>query len=209
VSKNSIRAILTFALLITAGCASFVDGDASKKPPSEAATNHEDPLSNLVNAIDNGEHCSELFILLDHIDNKTPQFETAQRELRAISCFTRTSERSDSKKTSEDPAKAEQPTRTSPWKGIPEGKRVTPSKNCLSSMSKAASEPNSTRAEPLIANTLGECASVNEWMSALEAHPNVMGMANGYIPEKIDITIACSAYPSATVCRDASTIGIN
>jgi|SRR5690625_3310207 len=211
---KSISYILgVFALIFLGGCADLVDSDIT---PVSTSSSQPQGLEDLVIAAEAGETCGQLFRIFDQIEQSSSTYETAQQKLRGIGCYTRTSARSDSATDDSHDSTVDNSNRERRpkpaigirWKGIPEGKWVSPTPTCLDAAAAAAGELDSNRAEPLIAKTLDACTSVNEWMSTLESHPGVMGMTAGYIPEKTDLSIVCSAYPNTAVCRDAAMLGI-
>ncbi|KAA9134405.1 hypothetical protein [Microbacterium caowuchunii] len=185
-SALTSTAILTLAL---AGCSGSM----------LAENRGGDQLSNLRTAIESNADCAELFSLLDQIDEDADAYPSAQGELVNIGCFMRDSTRNDADLAAQAP--------DSPWLGVP-GKEVEPSLTCISAAETAANEADSTRAEPLIAATLDSCQSVDEWMSVITAHPGVMGMMDGYIPQLMDLQSACYSYVGAAVCQDALARGV-
>jgi hypothetical protein len=94
-----------------------------------------------------------------------------------------------------------------PWEGV-NGKRVTASMACQESMTKAADEPDSTLAEPLIISTLTACTSVDEWLSELERQPSAMGLTAQARLGRIDLSVVCFRAPTTPVCIDAERRGV-
>lgn len=161
---------------------------------SSCSATPTDQLSDLRSAINAGQECPELFPLLKAIPADNPASEDAQGEMRNIGCYSRSSERNDAERAANDPK--------SDWIGVPGGKRVEVSVECLSASKRAASEVDSEAAEKLIRRTLEACQSTNEWLSALAEYPGVMGMEDGYIPSATDIEVACMVHSDTAVCAD-------
>lgn len=157
---------------------------------SSCSAKTTDPLSELRSAINAGKECPELFPLLKAIPNS----DEAQGEMRNIGCYTVSSTRTDAERSKTAP--------NSDWIGVPGGKRVEVSNECLDASKQASNEVNSDAAEPLIRRTLEACQSTNEWLSALAKYPGVMGMVEGYIPSVTDIEVACGVHPDTAVCKD-------
>lgn len=168
---------------------------------SSCSATPEDQLTDLRSAIENGEECPELFPLLKEIPGDEPVVGEAQAEMRNIGCYSPTSERTDAERSAIDP--------DSDWIGVPEGKRVDVSNACLDVSEQAATEVDYLAAEQLIQRTLEVCQDTNEWLSAVEKYPGVMGMVDGAIPSVSDIQIACSAYPDTAVCTDFQRLGVS
>lgn len=141
-----------------------------------------------------------MFELFDTIDEDSSEFSSAQGELINVGCYSRTSERNDAELSEVAP--------DSPWLGVP-GTRVTPSEACSQAAIAAANETDSLRAEPLIAATLDACVSVDEWMSVVEEYPGIMGMADGSLPQLLDLQVVCYSYIDSAVCQDAADRGID
>lgn len=156
-------------------------------------------LKELRGAIADGDDCTALFAVFDQIDEDGEAFPDAQGELINVGCHTRGSQRTDADLAAQAPG--------SPWLGVP-GEEVSPSEVCKATAQAAAAEKDSTRAEPLIAATLDDCVSVDEWMSVLALHPGVMGMAPGYIPQLLDLQTVCYTYTDSAVCQDALGRGL-
>lgn len=179
---------ICIAVLIVTGCSASTSTDQSAEQ-----------LDDLRSAIESGAECTELFSVFDQIDEDAEDFPTAQGEMANVGCYSRDSARSDSELEAQAP--------DSPWLGVP-GEVVTPSAQCSDAAGAAAGETDSTRAEPLIAATLAACQSVDEWMSVLALQPGVMGMADGYIPQLLDLQSVCYSYIETVVCQDALARGI-
>ncbi|MBH0115814.1 hypothetical protein I6E52_03030 [Salinibacterium sp. NG253] len=178
------------SVLLLAGCSSVV----SPTPVSDA-----EKLEDLRTTIAEGAECSELTPLFALIAENSDEFPSAQGEMINIGCTYVGAERTDSELSSVAPG--------SPWLGVP-GERVTPSTTCTDSAKVAAAETDVTKADPLIIATLDHCETVSEWMSALELHPEVMGMMQGYIPQLIDLESVCYANVESAVCTDALEMGL-
>ncbi|MGH3654588.1 hypothetical protein [Glutamicibacter sp.] len=163
-------------------------------------TTSESQLSDLRSAIDEGKNCPELFPLLKAISSSEVASEEAQAEMRKIGCFSISSERTDAQRGAVDPDSA--------WIGVPGGESVDVSEACETPAARAAQVIGSDAAEALIKKTLENCSTVNEWLSALETYPGLMGMVDGYIPSVTDVQVACINYPASTVCNDAEKIGL-
>ena len=178
-------------------------GVAAVLTVSACSATPEDQLTELRSAIDAGDECPELFPLLKEIPGDDPAVVEAQAEMRNIGCFSRTSERTDADRSAIDP--------DSDWIGVPGGQRVEVAAECLNTSEQAAamSEVDFEAAEQLIYETLEVCQDTNEWLSAVEQYPGVMGMVDGSIPSVTDIEIACAAYPDTTVCTDFAALGTN
>lgn len=157
---------------------------------SSCSATPTDPLSELRTAINAGKECPELFPLLKAIPNS----DAAQGEMRNIGCYTVSSKRTDAERAAIDP--------NSDWIGVPGGKRVEVSNECLDASKQAANEVDSEASEPLILRTLEACQDTNEWLSALAKYPGVMGMVEGYIPSLTDIEVACGVDRNTAVCAD-------
>lgn len=168
---------------------------------SSAAMSNADILASLVTGAKNGDTCPELFAFIDQIEESSPLYGTAQDTLRSVGCYMRDSERTDQRSPG---ARAAAP---GPWEGVSGGEEVTPSSKCLTAAKMAAEEPDEERAEPLIQSTLNECTSVNEWMSALEAYPGVMGLMPGSRPSGFELDSVCYAFKTSAVCLDAEQQG--
>jgi len=163
---------------------------------SSCSATPADPLSDLRSAINAGKECPELFPLLKAIPNS----DDAQGEMRNIGCYTVSSKRTDAERAAIDP--------NSDWIGVPGGKRVEVSKECLDASKRAANEVDSEAAETLIRRTLEACQGTNEWLSAVAKYPGVMGMVEGYIPSVTDIEVACGVHPDTAVCTDFGRLEI-
>lgn len=161
---------------------------------SSCSATPTDQLSDLRSAINAGQECPELFPLLKAIPADSPASEDAQGEMRNIGCYSKSSERTDAERAAIDP--------NSDWIGVPGGKHVEVSNECLDASKRAANEVDSEASEPLIRRTLEACQGTNEWLSALANYPGVMGMAEGYIPSVTDIEVACMVHPGTAVCKD-------
>lgn len=159
-----------------------------------------DQLSELRSAITAGKECPELFPLLKAISANTPASEEAQGEMRNIGCYSRSSERTDAERSAIDPK--------SDWIGVPGGKRVEVSSECLDASKKAANEVDSEAAETVILRTLEVCQGTNEWLSALTKYPGIMGMGEGYIPSVSDLEVACMVHSNTAVCADFEKLEI-
>lgn len=73
--------------------------------------------------------------------------------------------------------------------------------SCENSMRIASLEPDSTRADPLIAATLSSCSNKTEWIAALTKFPAAMGVT--YVTDgKLEHEAACSNEPSAPACKN-------
>lgn len=165
-----------------------------------ACSTPEGQLADLRGAISDGNECAELFPMLKAISADKQESEDAQAEMRNIGCFTTSSERTDAARSAVDPQSA--------WIGVPDGQRVVVSAECSEASMLAAEEIGSEKAELLIQRTLEECESLDEWLSALEEYPGVMGMVDGYIPSVTEVQSACIFHSSTPVCRDAADRGI-
>lgn len=163
---------------------------------SSCSATTTDPLSDLRSAINAGKECPELFPLLKAIPNS----DDAQGEMRNIGCYTVSSTRTDAERSKTDP--------NSDWIGVPGGKRVEVSNECLDASKRASNEVDSEAAETLIRRTLEACHDTNEWLSALAKYPGVMGMVEGYIPSVTDIEVACGVHPDTAVCEDFGRLKI-
>lgn len=109
---------------------------------------------------------------------------------------------------SHQPAETKTPSSTEgPWEGVT-GERITASAACRESMTKAADEPDSALAEPLIIGTLTACTSVDEWLSELERQPSAMGLTERATLGRIDLSVACFRAPTTSVCVDAERRGV-
>lgn len=161
---------------------------------SSCSATPTDQLSDLRSAINAGKECTELFPLLKAIPSDNPTSEDAQGEMRNIGCYSVSSKRTDAERAAIDP--------NSDWIGVPGGKRVEVSTECLDASKRAAKEVNSEASETLIRQTLEACQSTNEWLSALAKYPGFMGMVEGYIPSVTDIEVACMVHPATAVCKD-------
>ncbi|MGV2855393.1 hypothetical protein ACNPON_17585 [Glutamicibacter sp. AGC13] len=161
-------------------------------------TTPESQLSELRSAIDEGKNCPELLPLLKAIPSSEVASEEAQAEMRNIGCFSISSERTDAERSAVDPDSA--------WLGVPGGQRVEVSAECSDASVAAAKETDSDASELLIRETLEACSTVNEWLSALQDNPGVMGMVDHYIPSSTDVQVACMNYPGAAVCEDAASL---
>lgn len=157
-------------------------------------------LEDLRAGIDSGDECPQLFKIFDEIPEDAAEFPDAQGEMRNVGCHTRTSERTDGDLAESAP--------DSPWLGVP-GERVALSEECEAAAEAAAGETDPDAAEALIAETLEACGSANEWMSALQEHPGVMGLVEGYIPKLSDLQLVCSHYPDSATCEDAAAQGLD
>ena len=82
------------------------------------------------------------------------------------------------------------------------------SEQCEGSMRRAAAEPDSTKADPLIRATLTACSSADEWLAALELHPGAMGLNERAEIGEMDLQVACFGYENTRVCRDAAERGM-
>lgn len=74
---------------------------------------------------------------------------------------------------------------------------------CDKAMSKAADEPDSAAAEPLIRDTLTVCETATKWLNSLERYPGAMGLTDDAEIEVDNLRIACAQYETFPVCRDA------
>ena len=82
-----------------------------------------------------------------------------------------------------------------------------PSADCLRAMETAAAETDPERANPLIVETLSACASADEWLAALEAHPGAMGLTERAEIGNLDLEAACWRHEGTPVCADAIETG--
>lgn len=157
-------------------------------------------LSDLQSSIAAGTDCPELFPQLKAIPSYTTAAESAQAEMRNIGCFTRSSERTDAKRSANSPGSA--------WIGVPNGKRVEVSPSCLDVVQAGSDIVDSDSAEGFIVRSLVDCSDTDEWLSALQQYPGLMGMVDNYIPSVTDIQVACMNYPNTRVCIDARKRGL-
>lgn len=75
---------------------------------------------------------------------------------------------------------------------------------CDKAMSKAAGEPDSAEAEPLIRDTLAVCETATEWLNSLERYPGAIGMTGSAdIDYNEALELACAQYELWPVCQDA------
>lgn len=88
------------------------------------------------------------------------------------------------------------------------GRSTTATDPCGTAMAAAAAEPDSTRADPLIRQTLSACTSVDEWLAALRRHPGAMGLNERAEIGDIEVQSACYGHEHRPVCRDALERGI-
>lgn len=80
---------------------------------------------------------------------------------------------------------------------------------CEQSMRKAAAEPDASRADPLIAETLSACETADEWLSTLRDHPAAMGLAPDAEVGETELLAACTTSNEwRRVCRDAADRGL-
>lgn len=182
---RTLIAIAGITLATLSGCSTKEDGTL---------------LESLQASIEKGADCEKLYEIRDEIDKNSQEYVDANKELRAISCISRFSQRSNSQAAT---ANFE-----SHWKGVP-GKKVTPAQTCIAAAEAASSEKNSTLAEPLIVATLDACTSVDEWMSVVTIYPGVVGRVQGYIPELLNLQSACYRNVDKAVCQDAVNRGID
>jgi len=187
--RRSGFAVVSLLVLTLAGCTGAPG----------AREGGETQLESLQQAIDAGAKCPDLLRMLDEIDEDATEFSSAQGELINVGCFTRDSARNDAELSAEASA--------SPWLGVP-GQEVSPSAHCTEASAAAAREIDATAAEPLIAETLNACVTVDEWMSALASHPGMMGMTEGYIPRLLDLETVCYEYIDSAACQDALARGL-
>lgn len=80
---------------------------------------------------------------------------------------------------------------------------------CDAAMAKVAKEPNSTAAEPLLRATVRACATSDEWLAALRAHPAAMALAGPEYVSKLDLQVICRTGEAAAapMCVDAKAKG--
>ncbi|WP_426734425.1 hypothetical protein [Glutamicibacter sp. 2E12] len=185
--------------IVLAGCSTPSSSSTNSLEPATSEA-PETQLDALLTGIDSGTDCPGLFPLLKAIPADTPQSEQAQAEMRNIGCFSRSSERTDAQRGAVDPDSA--------WIGVPGGESVDLSEACETPAARAAQVIDADAAEVLIEKTLENCSTVNEWMSALQKYPGVMGMVDGYIPSVTDLQVACINYPQSAVCKDAMKLGL-
>ncbi|WP_431711281.1 hypothetical protein [Glutamicibacter uratoxydans] len=167
---------------------------------SSCAATPTEQLEKLSEKIASGKDCPELFTWLKAIPADTAAYESAQGEMRNIGCLTNTSERTDAEHIAVDPE--------SEWLGVPDGKLVEVSTACLDSSQKASDELDIDKAKSLIRQTLDTCKNVNEWLSALDKNPGLLGMVAGSKPSVNEIAIACGVYPKTSVCSDFESLEI-
>lgn len=167
---------------------------------SSCASPSTGQLEKLNKTIASGKDCPELFPLLKAIPADTSAYESAQGEMRNIGCLTSTSERTDAEYVAVDPE--------SEWLGVPHGKFVEVSTECLDSSQNASDELDIEKAKSLIRQTLDTCKNVNEWLSALDKNPGLLGMVAGSKPSVNEIAVACGVYPNTSVCSHFESLEI-
>lgn len=76
-------------------------------------------------------------------------------------------------------------------------------------MGAAAGEPDSTKAEPLIKETLRVCRTAAEWLSTLRDRPAAMGSSGPESITDLDLQIVCNGadVAHAPTCVDAHATG--
>lgn len=194
--EQILRVVASMLVLSACGsCSAETSWSPGSREPSAGTL--PGGLVGLREQIAAGSDCPDLFAVFDGIPEGSPDFGVAQGELINIGCYTRDSTRNDGDEQA-----------SGPWRGVP-GERVTPASACSSSAEAAAAETDATAAEPLISATLDACTTVSEWMSAIQDHPGVMGMADGFIPQLLDLQTVCYSYPDTAVCRDAVALGLD
>ncbi len=85
---------------------------------------------------------------------------------------------------------------------------VVPSSECEQAMIKADDVPGDLSADHELAATVEECATVDEWLSALALHPGALGLTDRATIEITSVRVVCYPNPYARVCRDAAARGI-
>lgn len=183
---NGLAMVTVAVAIALAGCASNSDD-----PPGDSVR-----FADFRGALDEGANCADLIELKNRLDPEL--HDRANRELRNLGCYSATSERQASR--ADDEA-------AGPWKDVP-GRRVVPSSQCMSAMETASAEKDPTGADPLITASLSACTTVDEWLSALEIEPGVMGMVDGTTPDLQSLQIVCHKAKAAAVCVDAARKGI-
>ena len=81
---------------------------------------------------------------------------------------------------------------------------------CLETIVEAASIPaNQDANEPLIRSAYA-CRTVDEWVTAVKAHPEAMGQVDpAIIDPEYDLMGICGQAPKAPVCVDAARLGLD
>jgi hypothetical protein len=121
-------------------------------------------------------------------------------------CASSSSEAPDDTLTDDTASSSPSSAETDPSGGF---ETVTPSAACEESMAAAASVPLDAVNDAEFAATAAECSSVDEWASALYAHPDALGLSD--LTDQ-DITWAlqatCATNEGTPVCADASARGL-
>jgi len=172
---------------------------------ASCASANEARLSDLRDGIAAGDECHSLFAIFEQVDEDSSQFREAQDAMRTVGCYTRDADRSDggdpSSWTIDDP--------NSPWFEV-HGEPVKLSTPCDQASAAAAAELDSTKADPLISASLYGCSTADEWMTALETYPGILGMMSPYTPIVLDLQSVCFGENlDAPVCHDAASIGVD
>lgn len=79
---------------------------------------------------------------------------------------------------------------------------------CASAMRDAAAVPVAEVNDVEMVRTVDACADVDEWVAALRAYPDALGVTSSSIDPKFDLAGVCSQSPSSPVCTDAVARGV-
>ena len=79
---------------------------------------------------------------------------------------------------------------------------VMPSATCMRAFSAAGREPDSTKAEPLLAKTADACPTSEEWYAGLREWPSAMGYIDRYGIDGSELDTLCYNHPQRKACTN-------